>query len=91
MGRRVAMSEANPILKINEELARKINEEARRNPQSPYANKFVGIANEQVVAVAEDLDTLARALRQVEPDPKKCFIVEASRDHDEVVEIRSSF
>jgi hypothetical protein len=81
------MSDSNRVRKLNEALARKINEEARRNPQSPYANKFVGIANGQVVVVADDLDELVPRLLQIEPDPCKCFIVEASRDYDEVEEI----
>ena len=72
---------------INRELARRINEEARRDPQSQYANKFVGIANGRVVVIADDLDEMATKLRQIEPDPKKCFGVEASRDYDEVHEI----
>ena len=71
----------------NRELARQINEEARRNPQSPYANKFVGIANGQVVVVADDLQDMTRRLRQAEPNPHNCFWVEASRDYDEVHEI----
>jgi hypothetical protein len=69
------------ILAVNREVARKINEEALKNPQSPYANKFVGIASGQVVAVEEDPDTLSRRLREIEPDNRKCFIVEASRDY----------
>jgi hypothetical protein len=81
------MSSAGTVLELNRELARRINEEARANPQSPYVNKFVGIANGQVVVVAETLDEMIRRLRQVEPDPMKTFGVEASRDYDEVVEI----
>jgi hypothetical protein len=81
------MSAAETVQKLNRELADQINAEARNNPQSPYANKFVGIANGQVVVVADDLDTMARRLRQIEPDPSKTFGVEASRDYDEVVEI----
>src|SRR5947207_12025842 len=73
----------------NRELARQINQEALRNPQSPYAGKFVGIANGQVVVVADDLEEMAQRLEQIEPDPAKCFSVEASRDYDEVVEIWS--
>ncbi len=72
---------------LNRELARKINEEALRNPQSPYAHKFVGIANGQVVVVADSLDEMSRRLRQIEPDPRKCFGVEASRDYSVVVDI----
>jgi len=75
------------VLEINRELANRINAEARANPQSPYANKFVGIANGQVVVVADDLEEMDRQLRQAEPDPRKCFGIEASRDYDEVEEI----
>jgi Tfp pilus assembly protein PilP len=69
------------IQKRNQELADRINQEARRNPQSPYAGKFVGIANGQVVVVTEALDELARLLRQAEPNPQNTFCIEASRDY----------
>ncbi len=75
------MSDSNNIVEINRELARKINEEARANPQSPYANKWVGIANGKVMVVSEDSDDVYRRLLQLEPDPRNCFIVEASRDY----------
>lgn len=81
------MSTATTIQDLNRELARQINAEARSNPQSPYAHKFVGIANGQVVVVTDELDDLARCLRQVEPDPSKTFSIEASRNYDEVHEI----
>lgn len=81
------MSDASTVQDLNRELARRINEEARSNPQSPYANKFVGIANGQVVVVGDDLDDVVRRLRQAEPDPRKCFFVEASRDYSQVHEI----
>src|SRR5437868_3699002 len=45
----LAMSASSTLAELNRNLARKINEEARINPQSPYANKFVGIADGQVV------------------------------------------
>ena len=81
------MSGGSTVQDLNRELARTINEEALRNSQSPYANKFVGIANGQVVVVADNADELSRRLRQIEPDPRKCFIVEASRDYSIVEEI----
>lgn len=81
------MSNTNSVLEINRELARKINEEALKDPQSPYAHKFVGIANGKVVVVADSLDAMSRRLRQIEPDPTKTFCVEASRDYDVVEEI----
>lgn len=81
------MSVAGTVQDLNRELARRINQEARNNPQSPYANRLVGIANGQVVVVADDWDDLAGRLRQIEPDPTKTFAIEASRDYDEVHEI----
>ena len=81
------MSATNSIPDLNRELARQINAEARSNPQSQYANKFVGIANGQVVVVTDDLDDLARRIRQAEPDPSKTLCVEASCDYDQVHEI----
>jgi hypothetical protein len=77
----------NPMVEVNRKLAEKINAETRANPQSPYANKFVGIANGQVVVVADTRDEMSRRLREIEPDPSKCFCVEASRDYSEVIEI----
>lgn len=75
------------VQRLNEELADKINQEARSNPTSPYAGKFVGIANGQVVVVTDDLDDLVDRVLAVEPDVRRTFVVEASRDYDEVIEI----
>ncbi len=77
------------VQELNRELAHRINLEARRNAQSPYANKFVGIANGKAEVIGDDLDQLVAQLRRIEPDPQKCFSVEASRDYDEVHEIWS--
>ena len=78
------MSNVNAVQQLNRELARKINEETLKNPQSPYADKYVGISNGQVVVVADDLDELVNGLQQAEPDPAKTLVVEASRDYTEV-------
>ena len=71
----------------NRDLAQTINREARSNPNSPYAGKFVGIANGQVVALGDDVDDVVRRVLAVESDARRTFLVEASRDYDEVVEI----
>ena len=81
------MPGAGTVQDLNRELATRINEEARTNPDSQYANKFVGIANGQVVVVADNLEDLARRIRQAEPDPSKTLCVEASCDYDQVHEI----
>jgi hypothetical protein len=74
----------NPVRRRNEELARRINEEALANPQSPYAGKFVGILNGQVVVVADDLDEVNRRLQGLSADTAAMRIVEASRDYSKV-------
>jgi hypothetical protein len=83
------MSTASTIQDINRELARQINEEALKNPQSPYANKFVGIANGLVVTVADSLDEMIKRLRAIEPDPNRTFGLQAGEDPRVVHEIWS--
>lgn len=67
------MSDSQSAFDINEELARKIHEEAQRDPHSPYAKKCVGIVDGQVVVIADDWDELFLRLRQIEPDPEKRY------------------
>lgn len=81
------MATSKTIQELNRELADKLAEEGRNNPQSPYAGKFVGIANGQVAVVANDLGEMVERLRQVEPDPTKTFGVEVGPDYDVVEEI----
>jgi hypothetical protein len=69
------------VQELNQQVGRKINEEARNNPQSPYANKWVGIANGQVVVVDDDFERMIRRLQQIEPDRSKTGWIEASRDY----------
>src|SRR5437588_8177777 len=84
---RTIVSQDNSIASVNERLARQINQQARQDPQSPYAGKLVGIANGQVVVVADTWREVAERLRQVEPDPARCRCIEASADYDRVEEI----
>ena len=81
------MAPNNAVVSANELLARQINQEARQNPDSPYAGKFVGFANGQVVVVADSLRAVMERLRQVEPDPSKCYCLDASADYERVDEI----
>ena len=84
------MAATKTVQELNRELADKLAKEGLNNPQSPYFGKFLGIANGQVVVVADDWDEVFRRLRQVESDPSKTFGVEVGRDYDEVVEIWAS-
>jgi hypothetical protein len=81
------MTDFGSVQERNREVARQIHPEARANPQSPYAGKFVGIANGQVFTVADDWDELARHVRELEPDPRKAFCFEVGREYDAVQEI----
>ena len=81
------MSGSSNLKELNRQLARRINEEARANPHSPYAKKFVGIANGRVVVVANNTDDLAQRLRQAEPDARKTFCLEVGVDYSAVQDI----
>lgn len=72
------------IQQLNRDLADKLVEEAKQNPQSPYAGKKVGIANGQVVIVANTWREVARQLEQAEPDPAKTFCIDIGVDYKTV-------
>ena len=78
------MDDLAEIERRNVELAERINEETLRDPSSPYAGKWVGIANGKVVVVADDLRTMARRLEEIEPDRRRTCCIEASRDYSGV-------
>jgi hypothetical protein len=72
------------IREINEALANKLYDEAQGDPQSPYAGKKVGIANGQVVVVADDWDEVCRRLEKAEPDAAKMFCIDMAQDYKTV-------
>lgn len=72
------------VQKANRELAERINSEALANPQSEFAGKYVGIANGKIVVVTEDFQALGDVLRAADPDTRRLFWIEASRDPNEV-------
>jgi hypothetical protein len=51
------------------------------------AGKLVGIANGQVVVVADTWREVAECLRRVEPDPANCHCIETSADYERLDEI----
>lgn len=81
------MAAIKTVQELNRELADKLAEEGKNNPHHPYAGKFVGIANGQVVVVTDNLDEFVSRLQEIEPDPAKTFGVEVGRDYDIPVEI----
>jgi hypothetical protein len=83
----IDMATTKTIEQLNRELAAKLIDEAKRDSQSLYVNKHVGIANGQVVIVADDLDEVVRQLDQIESDPRKTFCLEIGPDYDKVYDI----
>ena len=78
------MSSLEEVQKLNRQLAERINEEAWRNPASPYAGKYVGIVNGQVVVVTDDPEVLDSRLKEIEPDHRRVFWVDAGHDPNKV-------
>jgi hypothetical protein len=74
------MLNLDEVQKANRELADRIDCEARSDPTSPYAGKFVGIANGQVVVVTEDLESLYYRLEEIEPDNRRVSWIEVGVD-----------
>ena len=70
------MSERGEIHDRNMELARQINDELLRDPKCPYAGKWIGIANGQMVVVGDTFDEVHKRVREIEPDSFRCHIME---------------
>jgi hypothetical protein len=81
------MSVSAEVQERNRELARTINEEVRRNPQSPYRGKFLAIVDGQLLAVADDLDHLVERLREAGADSRHTLCLEAGLDYGAVQEV----
>lgn len=81
------MEKNGSIHTINRRLAQKVKREGKVNPKSPYAKRFVGIANGKVVVIAETLDEMSKRLRKIEPDVSKCIGVDLVGDYDRVWEV----
>lgn len=75
------MDEYARIRYTNKALAERINRETLADPSSPYAGKYLGIANGEVVVVGDNRTAVSRRLREIEPDSRKVWLLEASRDY----------
>ena len=76
------MAIVSEAYKENEALFRQINREARANPQSPYAGKWVGMVGGKVVAVADTVAEIIAQMKKIEPDRTKRFAFKGDADYD---------
>jgi hypothetical protein len=81
------MENNGSIRSINERLARKIRREGKGDSKSPYAKRFVGIANGKIVVVADSHSEMMKQLRKIEPDASKCYAVDVAADYDRTYEV----
>ena len=72
------------------ETARKLGREARADPHSPYAGKYVGILDGKVVVVADSPEVGLEQLRRLEPDPDRGILVDTRVDFDAEHEVWST-
>lgn len=81
------MAASDSMHDANRSVARQILDDARKNPRSVYAGKFVGIANGRVAVIADNWDELAERLRESEPNFSKTLSLEVDADYDAIQEI----
>lgn len=68
--------------RLNAELGMQINRETRANPGSPYAGKYVVIADCEIVAVVDSLDAVTAHIKNAGLKLGESFFVEASADYE---------
>ena len=81
------MADSLAVSRLNLQVAERINAEARNDPSSPLAGKFVGIVDGQVMAVADDLGEVVERLHRAGADPSRAFCFEAGLDYGQIEEI----
>jgi hypothetical protein len=76
MAERNDIKERFRIQGLNSELVRRINDELLGDPNHRYAGKWIGIANGQIVVVADTQDEVLQRLKEIEPDSFRCAFLE---------------
>ena len=68
---------------LDAEFGMRLNRETRANPNSPYAGKYVVIADGEIVTVGDSLDEITDNLEAMGRNPSESFYVQASANYDE--------
>ena len=66
----------------NWDVALEINRTARQDPGSPYAGKYIAVAQQQVIAIEDNLDDLHLRLNALGDVAQEAIWIEASADYD---------
>ena len=82
-----AAPQMSPEQEKNWEVALRINREARADPDSPYANQYVAVSNEKVVAQGKDLEELVAKTRLLGLNPKEFIYIATNIDYDRTCSI----
>jgi hypothetical protein len=69
------------------ELAQSISREARTDPTSSFAHKYVGILGGKVVVIADSPEEGLRELRKIDPNPERGLLIDTSVDYEAVHEV----
>jgi hypothetical protein len=70
---------------INQELAAQICSDGRWNGREFRQGEYVALLDGKVIAVAKDLDTALRALRALDPNPRRGMVVEVALPVTDVI------
>lgn len=84
------MTTTKSIEEINRELGDQVYADAKRNPQK-YAGRYIGIANGEVACSGDDLSEVITGLKKKEPDTRKLFVVDTTRDLKKVLRISETW
>lgn len=68
--------------RLNAEFGKRLNRETRANPNSPYAGKYLVIADCEVVTVGDTLDEIHDKIEVLGLNPRETFYIQASADYE---------
>jgi len=84
------MTTMKTIEELNRELGDQVYADAKKNPQK-YSGRYIGIANYKVICSGDDREDVINRLKEIEPDTRRLFFVDAKRDLNKVLRISETW
>ncbi len=81
----ISETQLDQMQQQNWEVAREASRQTRADPDSPYAGKYLGIAERQIVVVADSWDELHDRLDELGYNRNQSVGIEASADYERPV------